>query len=156
MISNEYDGVLFFFKVIILVLELQIYCSFSLHCFSLSIIIRHIKLKIYYWICFPFTSKISLYIIRFYGLEGPSQRVCQRALKILGPALSLSCMEWIETKDKDHETLANMIIFGHGHIQHACKIKLSWPWFWLGYKISRIIFVAVIASCNAQAIIYMY
>ena len=80
---------IFFFKVIVLVLEVQIYCSFSLRCFSLSIIIRHIKLKIYYWICFPYTSKISLYILKFYGLEGPSQRVRQRTLEIIGPALLL-------------------------------------------------------------------
>jgi hypothetical protein len=94
MRSNEYDGVLFFFKVIILVLEVQIYCFFSLHCFSLLIIIRHVKLKVYYWVCFSFTSKISLYIIRFYGLEGLSRRVRQRALKILGPALtSTFCYE---------------------------------------------------------------
>ena len=67
--SSGYDGVLFFFKVIVLVIEVQIYCSFSLRCFSRSIIIKHIKLKIYYWICFPYTSKISLYILKFYGLK---------------------------------------------------------------------------------------
>ena len=88
--SSGYDGVLFFFKVIVLILEVQIYCSFSLRCFSLSIIIRHIKLKIYYWICFPYTSKISLYILKFYGLEGPSRRVRQRALEIVGPALVIN------------------------------------------------------------------
>ena len=87
MRSNVYDGVLFFLKVNILVLEVQIYCSFNLRCFSLSIIIRHIKLKIYYWSCFPYTSKISLYILEFYGLKELSRRVHQRILKIIGPAL---------------------------------------------------------------------
>jgi len=60
MRSNGYDGVLFFLKVIILVLEVQIYYCFSLHCSS--IIIRHVKFEIDHWICFHFASKISAYI----------------------------------------------------------------------------------------------
>jgi hypothetical protein len=47
--------------------------SFGLHC--CSIIVKHVKLKIYYWICFRFARKISTYVyyIRFiYSIEGPS------------------------------------------------------------------------------------
>ena len=34
---------------------------FSLYCFSITI--KHVKLKIYHWICFRFTTKINVYIL---------------------------------------------------------------------------------------------
>ena len=34
---------------------------FSLHCSSITI--KHVKLKIYHWICFRFATKISAYIL---------------------------------------------------------------------------------------------